>query len=185
MLEVIPLPAKPEVRLGTFKTFEIAQQLMVDKHEWACAHGGASAKLLKQFEPAGRITFARKIGAHDLAVAEVLDGERFVNYVQDYLRQRYQTPAAPIRPEFVRIIQSYLDEGFRWFAFDVIALDGTPRSREPIEYRFASDCVYYPLRISTLERGRTQVELLVFTRHGATRFLGIGSGQVRRRPRRR
>jgi len=173
VLEVIPLPAKPSVRLGSFATFEEAHRLLVQKRLWVCAHGGVRADAVRLPEPAGRITFQKRMGAHDLSVAEVLDHEAFTGFVQSYLQQRYQTPEAPIRPEFVQIIQSYLDEGFRWFAFDVIQLDGSTKSREPIEYRFKSDRVFYPMRISTMEQGETKVDLLVCTPHGARRFEGL------------
>jgi hypothetical protein len=172
VLEVIPLPAEPKVRLGSFATFEAAQRLVVEKRMWACAHGGAKADLF-QVPEAGRIAFHEKLGAHDVTVAEVLDDKGFVDFVQKHLKDKYQTPEAPIRPEFVRIIDSYLKEGFTWFAFDVIVLDDKTQSRQPIEYRFASERVFYPLRISSLERGKTKVDLLVFSSNGAGQFEGL------------
>lgn len=178
VLEVIPLPSEPKVKLGSFKTFEAAQKLVVEKRMWACAHGGAKADSAAAPAEAGRISFAQKMGAHDLAVAQVNSPVGFVDFVQRYLRERYKTPDAPIRPEFVKVIESYLDEGYRWFAFDVIQMDGTVQSREPIEYRFKSDRVHYPLRISSLEKGKTEVELLVFTPEGAKRFEGIPAREI-------
>lgn len=183
VLEVIPLPSEPKVRLGSFSTFQSAQKMVVQKRMWATAHGGAKASLAEALPAAGVITFEQRMGAHALAVAQVLDKDRFVDFVQSYLREHYKTENAPIRPEFVSIIESYLKEGFRWFTFDVITLDGTARSRQPIEYRFASDCVFYPLRISSLEGGVTRLDLLVFTEYGANRFLGISDRQMRKDPR--
>lgn len=173
VLEVIPLPSEPKVRLGSFDTFEKAQRLVVEKRMWAVAHGGVKAGLVSAPASAGRITFHEKMGAHDVTVAEAIDKNRFVDFVQGYLKQKYQVPEAPIRPEFVEIIQSYLNDGYRWFAFDVIALGDSDRSREPIEYRFKSDRVFYPMRISTQERGETKVELLVFTDRGVSEFEGL------------
>lgn len=178
VLEVIPLPGEPKVRLGSFKTFEAAQKLVVEKRMWACAHGGAKADAAAVPAQAGRITFAEKMGAHDLAVAEVANPDGFVQFVQNYLHERYQVSDAPIRPEFVKVIESYLNEGYRWFAFDVIEMDGSVQSREPIEYRFKSDRVHYPLRISSLEKGKTEAELLVFTADGAKRFEGIPASEM-------
>jgi hypothetical protein len=178
-LEVIPLPARPSVRLGSFETFEKAQKLVVEKRMWAVAHGGARAGVADLPAKAGRIAFEKKMGAHDISVAEALDSEGFVAYVQGYLRQRYQTPDAPIRPEFVEIIHSYLEEGFRWFAFDVISLADKTQTRQPIEYRFPSDHVFYPMRISTMERGKTEVDLLVFTSGGASVYSGNVPGHFK------
>jgi len=181
VLEVIPLPAEPRVRLGSFQTLEAAQRLVIHKRVWACAHGGARAGVASLPESAGRITFQARLGAHDLTVAEVRNPAGLVGFVQNFLQERYQTPNAPIRPDFVRIIRSYLDEGFRWFAFDVLLLDSTIKSRDPIEYRFQSDAVFYPLRISSLEAGKTKVDHIVFTPKEFTEFRGPAK-DLRREP---
>lgn len=168
ILEVIPLPSEPKVRLGKFETFEKAQQLMIQKRLWACAHGGAKAGIAEVPQEAGRITFNEKLGAHNIAVAESLNSEGFVKFVQDFLQKNYKTEDAPIKPDFVKIIELYLEQGFKWFAFDVIMLNETVKSREPIEYRFKSDCAFYPLQISALEQGKTEVDILIFTEKGIT-----------------
>lgn len=174
VLEVIPLPAEPKVSLGKFETFEAAQKLVIDKRMWVMAHGGAPAGSISVPEKAGKITFQKKLGAHDLAVARVLDRSGFTGFVQKYLKDRYQASEAPIRAEFLDIIQSYVDSGFKWFAFDVITLDEQNlQSREPIQYRFACDHVYYPLKISGLEVGKTEVDLLVFSEQMPNKFLGL------------
>lgn len=180
VLEVIPMPAQPEVSLGQFKTFEVAQSLLIEKSMWATAHPGVSAELVKAPAQSARITFQNRLGAHDLTVAEVLDTARFTQFVQAYLAERYKTSEAPIRPEFIKIIQSYLDAGFRWFAFDVITLDTSNASRQPIQYRFKSDKVFYPLRISSLEVGKTEADLLIFTAGEPTRFTGIDKSRIDR-----
>jgi hypothetical protein len=180
VLEVIPLPSEPKVRLGSFETFEKAQRLVVKKRMWAVAHGGAAARLLSPPPVAGRISFEKKMGAHDLSVAEVLHKNGFVEFVQNHLKSKYGTPEAPIRPEFVQMIDGYLQDGYRWFAFDVIALDEKDSSREPIEYRFKTDSVFYPMRISTLEEGETKVDMLVFTQRGISTFEGLSEKQFDR-----
>ncbi|HNT36803.1 MAG TPA: DUF2330 domain-containing protein, partial [bacterium] len=182
VLEVIPLPSRPSIKLGSFATFEEAQKLVINKRMWVMAHGGKLAGNLQVPQQAARITFEKKMGAHDLTVAEVLEGDAFVAFVQDYLKNKYGTQDAPIRPEFVKIIESYIEEGFKWFAFDVIVLGDKNQSREPIEYRFASDRVFYPMRISTLERGETKVDLLVFTAQGANHFEGLPAKAIEREP---
>jgi len=175
VLEVIPLPSEPKVRLGSFETFEKAQRLVVEKRTWAVAHGGAQAGLVQVPESAGRIAFQKKMGAHDVTVAQSLDRVGFVGFVQDHLKKRYGVQEAPIRPEFVEIIQSYLDDGYQWFVFDAIALGDSNQSRRPVEYRFRSNAVFYPMRISNGEEGTTKVDLLVFSSNGASAFEGLES----------
>ncbi|MCA9414633.1 MAG: DUF2330 domain-containing protein [Candidatus Omnitrophica bacterium] len=175
VLEVIPLPAKPSVQLGSFETFEKAQRLVVQKRMWAMAHGGAPAGMLSLSKEAGKIHFSKKMGAHEVTVAQVLDPDGFVNFVQSHLKEKYGAQEAPIQPDFIRIIEDYLDDGFKWFAFDAIVVDESDNSREPIAYRFKSDRVFYPMRISQLERGETEVEMLVFTPTGVTEFGGLSA----------
>lgn len=177
VLEVIPLPSRPTVRLGSFATFEEAQRLAVNRRMWRFASGSADIKVP---DNAGRIDFHEKLGAHDLTVAEVLRPQGFIQFVQNHLRENYDTQKAPINPEFVGVIRSYLDQGYKWFAFDVITLDETLRSRDPIEYRFKSDHVFYPLRISSMEKGKTNVDLLVFTASGASRFEDLPAREIKR-----
>ena len=182
ILEVIPLPSEPRVRLGSLETFEAAHRLVVEKRMWACAHGGARADRIKVPRVAGRITFSEKLGPHDITVAQVLSDKGFIEFVQSYLQEKYQTPQAPIRPEFARIIQAYIEKDFDWFCFDVILLDPSPKTREPIEYRFQSDRVFYPLTISALEQGKTRVNLLVFTPKLSATFEGIERSGVEQDP---
>jgi hypothetical protein len=182
VLEVIPLPSEPKVRLGSFSSFEKAQKMVIEKRMWACAHGGAPAGGVAVPSDAGRITFSQKMGVHDITVAEVNSAAGFTGFVQDYLSKKYQTPNAPIRPDFVSVIDTYLKEGYRWFAFDVIYMDGSLQSREPVEYRFKSDRVHYPLRISSLEKGKTEAELLVFTANRVGKFDGISRREMELEP---
>jgi hypothetical protein len=47
--------------------------------------------------------------------------------------------------------------------FDTIRAQDSVQSRQPVEYRFKADSVFYPLEISTRETGDTEVDLLVLT----------------------
>ncbi len=180
ILEVIPFPSQPEVALGDFATFERAQRLVVTKQTWAVAHGGAQAGAAALPESAGRIAFAERIGAHDLAVAQALDAEKFGEFVRGYLKEKYGVNDAAIRPDFLAIIGEYARDGYTWFAFDSISLSDKVQSRQPIQYRFKSDRLFYPLRISALEGGKTAVDLLVVTREPLTTFEGVSTGRIKR-----
>ena len=181
ILEVIPLPSEPTISLGDFDTFEKAQSLMVKKQMWAVAHAGAKADLIKAPQDAGKITFEQKMGSHDLTVAQVVKKDQFVPFVQSHLKKKYGSEQAPIRDDFVKIINSYIDDGFEWFAFDVILLNDKVASRQPIEYRFKTKEVFYPMRISKLEQGTTEVELLVFANRYLNNFEGLGEKYFKNR----
>ena len=110
-----------------------------------------------------------RMGAHDVSVVNVRDSKHFVSWVEDFLKAR-NAENPKIHPDFVKIIDSYLSRNFEWFVFDVIEAKNKLQSREPIEYRFKSDSVFYPLEISTLETGKTNIDLLLVTKQKLTIF---------------
>lgn len=162
ILEVIPFPAEPSVKLGDFSTFEKMQRLVMDKAMWQVASGGGVPDT-GAVEKAARITFYEKMGAHDLAVVQVENAEYFTAWVAAFMHDQGAEPGQ-IDPEFIKIIGNYVARGYRWFVFDTIDVGGDLRSHEPVEFRFKTDHVYYPLEISTREHGKTQVDLLLVTR---------------------
>lgn len=63
--------------------------------------------------------------------------------------------------------------------FDVVSLDEKPKTNEAIQYRFATESLYYPLKITRTESGETSVELLILTTRLLSRFPGIPIERVR------
>ena len=161
LLEVIPFPTEPTVRLGDFATFEKMQRLVMEKSMWKVASGGGVPSA-QAIEDAARITFYEKMGAHDLTVVNVLNADYFQQWVERFLRDQ-GTETVAIEPEFLQVIGNYVARGYRWFVFDTIDVAGDVRSHEPVEFRFRTDQLYYPLEISTREHGKTKVDLLLVT----------------------
>jgi hypothetical protein len=161
ILEVIPFPNEPTVRLGDFSTFEKMQRLVMEKGLWQVASGGGVPNALA-IEEAARITFHEKMGAHDIAVVKVQNSDYFLQWVQGFLRDQGATDLR-VNPDFVKVIGNYLERGYDWFVFDTIDVGTELGSHEPVEFRFKSDQLYYPLEISTLETGKTKVDLLLVT----------------------
>jgi hypothetical protein len=168
ILEVIPFPNEPEVRLGEFETFQKMQRLLIEKTMWRVAAGGGVANANPP-KNAVEITFHEKMGAHDVAVVHVLDKAGFLNWVDEFMRSK-EAVNATVDPKFAEIIENYLDRGYAWFVFDAIQAADQVQSRQPIEYRFKSDSVYYPLEISSRETGKTNIDLLVLTSNQLTQF---------------
>ncbi len=161
ILEVIPFPAEPAVQLGDFETFEKMQRLLIKKAMWRVASGGGVDAEIDLDEVA-KITFYERMGAHDVAVVRVDKPDYFVEWVMAFLKER-KAINPRIDPRFTAIIQDYLDRGYGWFVFDTIQTTKQLQSRQPVQYRFKSDAAYYPLQISTLETGKTTVDLLLVT----------------------
>jgi hypothetical protein len=168
ILEVIPFPAEPQVRLSDFDSFKKMNALLADRKAWYVSVLGG----MRPIPAPATITFHEKMGAHDIAVVNVLDKDRFVGWVMGFLAGK-SAVNPQIRPEFVQIIGNYLDRGFTWFVFDTIETADRLQSRQPIEYRFRSDSVFYPIEISSLETGRTTIDLTVVTKSRLTSFSSI------------
>lgn len=182
VLEVLPLPSEPKVSKGDIEVFSKATTLINRKlaERERIAAGGRLAKAAALPKPAGEVTFAQRIGQHDIAVVKVNDADGFVEWVNAYLKksgvENPQIPA-PLR----QVIGEYLKDGYAWFVFDVVELGTTVKTNEAIQYRFKTPSLYYPMRISRTDHGDTSVELMVLTPRMLTKFAGLPMEQVRLR----
>jgi hypothetical protein len=182
VLEVLPLPAEPQVKKGDVETFRRATKLINSKirifdvytGKAPGSHAGATAR------PAGEVTFHKKIGAHDISVTHVLNTQGFIAWVEKYLKNLgVQNPIIPEANK--RIISEYLAEGFTWFVFDVVALNEVLSTGEAIQYRFKTKFLYYPMKVTQTVKGRTNVDLLVLSPKLLDKFTGIPVDEVQLR----
>ncbi|NJL72947.1 MAG: DUF2330 domain-containing protein [Candidatus Competibacteraceae bacterium] len=161
ILEVMPFPSEPTVTLGEFETFEKMQRLLIDKTLWRVASGGGVAAV-RPPDNVAEITFFEAMGAHDIAVVKVKEPAQFSAWVMNFLRER-QAINPQINPAFLEVIDNYLERGYQWFVFDTLYTDDELQSKQPVQFRFKSPHVYYPLEISSRETGKTTVDLLLLT----------------------
>ncbi len=61
------------------------------------------------------------------------------------------------------VVAEYLKGKYRWFAFDVVDLGDKLKSKDAIQYRFRTDHLYYPMRITRTGTGDTFVQLLILS----------------------
>ena len=181
VLEVMPFPAEPQVKKGDVAVFRRAVKLINSKvappPPMLAQYTRGTMAATAAAPPPGEITFHERIGAHDVAVARVVSGDGFVEWVNDYLkRASVDNPVIP--PRLRRVIQEYLDDGFCWFAFDEVSLESRFRTLEALQYRFESSALFYPVKISRNNRGQTSMELLVLTPELLGRFTGIPRRQI-------
>lgn len=172
VLEVIPFPSEPKVAKGDLSVFANATELINQKlfprskkgmaFGGGMGMGGAGGPGGVAPPPAGEVTLQKTIGAHDVSVTRVLDRRRFVDWVEDYLKKQgvdNPTIAAPLK----EVVEEYLRDGFKWFAFNVVDLGEETVTKEAVEYRFKTRFLYYPLRITRTEKGATTVRLLLIS----------------------
>jgi hypothetical protein len=180
VLEVMPFPAEPRVKKGDVGVFQRAVKLInskIPRPDYALALRMSSEPVSAAAPPPGEITFHQRIGAHDVSVAHVVSGEGFVEWVNDYLkRASVGNPVIP--PRLRKVVEEYIDDGFCWFAFDVVELGDKFKSLEALHYRFPSSSLFYPVKISRSNEGQTSIELLVLTWRLMQSFTGIPRSQI-------
>ncbi len=182
-LEVIPMRSEPAVKEADPEIFAKAQRLIdenrlrQDPPAMPAGPPGAGPPTMGA-PPAGKVTLHERIGRHDIAVTHVLSASGFNSWAEDYLRsQGADTPTIP--PRISKAVQGYLDKGFRWFVYDVVELGASVRTNEPIQFRFKSDCVFYPLAITQTESPKVKVRILLITPKYLTEYPELPRDHIR------
>jgi hypothetical protein len=183
VLEVMPFPAEPRVTKGDVTVFQRAVKLInskINPRPLAAARSKGQTLAAADSLPPAEITFHKRIGAHDVAVAHVLSGDGFVEWVNAFLKRcSVDNPVIPARLRSV--IEEYLEDGYRWFAFDVVELEDSFKTLEALQYRFPTSALFYPVKISRSNQGETSMELLVLSPRLLRTFTGIPLSQIRLR----
>ncbi|MBS7623791.1 DUF2330 domain-containing protein [Candidatus Bathyarchaeota archaeon] len=153
VLEVLPLPSKPDVEEGGFESFEAIQNLMMKNLPRAA---GAEDKARLD------IMFHERIGAHDVTVVRATSAEDLSRFIADYARGM-NIPQPGIVERTRQILTDYLERGFNYWVFDLVNLQSDTRSLEPIIYKFQTQSLYYPLKVSSTAKGSTEILLYLIT----------------------
>jgi len=160
-LEIFPLPSEPEkIEEGDFSSFTRIAELIEDEFKyqqpwWDCA----------PYQKAGNgveIVFHKKIGRHDIWVAKANDAGEFTQWAEDFLAQN-EIEHEISSPELESLVGDYIGEGIDFFVFDLVEISSEDRSVEPIVYQFKTDFLYYPLKISSIIPGYTEIRLFLLT----------------------
>ncbi len=160
VLEILPLPSEPKVEKGDFASFEQVNKLIEEhfpRHWW----DGFRKGMLSPGEGV-EIIFHEKIGAHDITVVKAADAPELVLWAENFLEDagiEHEISS----PKLESLVSDYIARDIDYFVFDLIEVTSEPRSIEPIVYRFDSDFLYYPLKISTLAEGWTDINLFLLT----------------------
>ncbi|MCA9106430.1 MAG: DUF2330 domain-containing protein [Planctomycetales bacterium] len=167
VLEILPLPSEPQIKEGDIDVFRSATELInrklfPNRNRGVGGAVGGPGGGGEPLPPAGEVTETKRIGAHDISVTHVLDSERFVEWAERFLEEN-NADEVHIPEALKEVVEEYLDDGFEWFAFDVVDLGTETVTKDAILYRFESRRLYYPLRITRAETGETKVRLLVLT----------------------
>ncbi len=175
-LRIIPLPNKPEVKEGSFETFEKLVGLLDKKFE-KMREGKWGETTLDQGQAPQKgveILFEKKIGSHNLTVVKVNDIEEFLKWIKSF-EEENNLSAKTISSEFREGVNNYLLRGINYFVFDVIEIDGK-RSTEPLIYEFKTNYLFYPLLItgvSEVGEGSGRIQIFLITNEKNKNFNGF------------
>lgn len=177
VLEVLPLRSEPEVKKGDIETFHRATELINSKIQMSLELGRRNGDSKGPSTPGGEVTFHEQIGAHDISVTHLLDPASFVDWVKEYLASM-DIHADIISKDMKQLIDEYIGDGFQWFVFDVVSIGTETVTNEPIQYRFSTNKLFYPLKITSTASGDTRVELLILTPRLLKSFPGLPIASV-------
>jgi hypothetical protein len=175
VLEVLPLPSEPAVKKGDLETFRRAVKLINSRI--SILGKGVRFDSEDKIPPPAEVTFHEKIGAHDISVVHLLATQNFVDWVRDYLKS-LGFDREVISDAHRDLIESYIAKNFAWFVFDIVTTGKEEKTLEPIQYRFKTNKLFYPLKIASLGSGNTTVELLILTPRLLSRFSGIPINRI-------
>lgn len=162
VLEILPLPSKPSVKKGAFKSFEYIDEL-IRAHSPPVPHYRGETKALSGKEKGVKILFYKKIGAHSITCVEASDWEEFTKFSKDFVKKEGIKSIA--FPEgFSQTIEKYVKNRFNYFIFDLIEIGSEKNSVEPVIYTFKTKYLYFPLEISSVIEGETDITLFLFTK---------------------
>jgi len=156
VLEILPLPSRPEyINATDLSPFEAIADLLPR----VAAPG--RGKSLGQGDV--EVVFHEKIGSHDITVVRAQDAVALEDWVNGYLGKAGMKERISSK-RLAGLVNRYIADGYPYFVLDLIDAKTEPKSVQPIIYRFRSPALYFPLRISTLASGTTDITIFAISK---------------------
>jgi len=158
VLEFIPFPSQPEVKLAIGDPFKEIERLMAEEKGIEIIDSeifkGGSAKTMPV-----EMKLSEKIGLHDVTVVKVNDISGFIDWVKDFFNKKGIDILSDLNSLY-RNVEDYVNRGINYFVFDYVTVKTETRLIEPLIYRFKSDKIYYPLKTSNIIGGEGVIDLI-------------------------
>ncbi len=165
VIEIMPLPSVPEIEKGSEDSFRQVRSLVRQFYEFyydstpiGYFQGRHSVAAEKEVE----IIFHDEIGAHFITVVKANVTEELTSWIEGFL-SGIGIDYADFPSGLDNLVAQYMEDELYFFVMDVITVNSTVKSVEPLVYRFKSSSLYYPLRISSLFSGDTEIWLCTLT----------------------
>jgi hypothetical protein len=157
ILEFIPFPSKPTVKLAAGDPFKAIERLVHKKGLlFISREVSKSGRTLVPIE----IKLSEQIGLHDVTVIKINELSDFTQWVRAFFRKKGIKVTNDLS-HFYETAKEYVDRGIHYFVFDYVSLKTETQSIEPLIYRFKTHKMYYPLKTSNAVGGKGLVELIV------------------------
>ena len=165
VVEIMPLPSNPTIGKGEKQSFLKVQELVnlyldVTSPRWSSYSMGLMNGD-NQTEPELTITFQEIIGVHYLTVVKADETTGLMRWLEDFLEAEGYTWELPSNLE--ELLSYYIQNEMSFFVIDMINSNSTVKTVDPLIYKFNTSKVYYPLRISSLFSGNTDIALFTIT----------------------
>ncbi len=159
-LELLPLPSRPDdPENGSFDSFLKVQDLLNAYMFNVYTEKEGSVPLdAENFE----VVFQENIGAHSIVIVRASSASQLVDFSENLLENKGLTQEVSWE-NLENLVAGYLERDINYWVLDLIDLSDYLKSREPIIYTFESDYLYFPLEISSLASGETEITLFTLT----------------------
>ena len=116
-------------------------------------------------EPTPVVIYHEITRVHDLTVVQAQTSNELINYAESLLAQKVST-ADVSWDSFLAVADQYIvQEGIEYWCIDLLDIDQQVKQREPIVYNFTSDSLFFPLKISSINYGSTEINVYTISRN--------------------
>ncbi|MCK5560873.1 MAG: DUF2330 domain-containing protein, partial [Thermoplasmata archaeon] len=163
VLEIMPLPAEPEIFTCNYTIFESVKKLVEwqEAQDKSVSGGLGDGDTSSEKPPEIDIIFHKSLGIHNLTVIKAYTATGFANWTSEFIRSVGLTPMT--YPKAEKLAEAYISRDIQYFVLDIIELTPELSSPEPLIYKFKSNSVYYPMEITSLTGGESQILLFILT----------------------
>lgn len=166
VIELMPLPSNPVITKGENQSFSKVTEL-VNTYFTATRPRFPFFRNL-DFEPEYVsdqekviITFQDVIGIHFLTVVFAEEADDLTTWLRDFLVAEGYSTELP--SDLDELISYYMQNEMHFFVIDAVDTSLSTKTVDTLKYEFRSSVLYYPLRISSLFSGDTDISLFAIT----------------------
>jgi hypothetical protein len=167
VLEIMPLPSIPSIGEGTNESFIRVQELVNTYFEltwpanWLSRPRGYPSRGMSEDTPQITVLFQEQIGIHFLTTVKAREASELSEWLESFLEARRYNVTLPA--SLNGLLENYTQNEINFFVIDMITADSTLKTVEPLIYAFNSSRLYYPLLISNLFSGESEISIFTVT----------------------